>query len=141
MPRQYREPIRGSQVTIISGVFFNNEGAWINEAEADKGFTAEKVYVLVKMKDKPKLIGLRLNRETVSMKYKARAEPENYDEAVLDQHVVLRKAMNELAKKIAKYNIDDPTVYAKAFLEMLNDAKTNRPYRTDFGAVAAMPDF
>jgi hypothetical protein len=139
MPRQHRDPIRGNQVTIISGIYFNNEGAWINEAEGDKGFTAEKVYVLVKMKDKDKLRGVRLNKDTVSTKYKARVDPQNYDEAVLDQHFVLRKAMNELAKKIAKYEIDDPTVYAKIFLEMLNDAKKNRPYRTVWGDLS-MPE-
>jgi hypothetical protein len=50
MPRP--EPIRGRQVSILAGKYFINNGAWINEAKGDGGFTAESVYVLVKLKDK-----------------------------------------------------------------------------------------
>jgi hypothetical protein len=100
MPR--REPLRGSKVSILSGKYFINDGAWINEAEGDGGFTAEKVYVLVQLKNK--LVCTRLDKNTVS-NYKAREEPNSYDEAVLDQHPMLRKAMAELAKQIAKYDI------------------------------------
>jgi hypothetical protein len=83
-----REPIRGRRVSILSGKYFINNGAWINEAKGDGGFTAEK-----------KLVGARLNKDTVS-NYKKREEPKNYNEAVLDQHPMLRKAMGELAKKL-----------------------------------------
>ena len=125
MPR--REPIRGRQVSILSGKYFINDGVWINEAEGDGGFTAEKVYVL--------LVGTRLNKDTVS-NYEAREEPNSYDEAVLDQHPMLRKAMGELAKKIAKYNIEDASVYAKEFLKMLKEAQQVSPYHTTFNAPA-----
>jgi hypothetical protein len=128
MPRP--EPIRGSRVSILSGKYFINAGAWINEAEGDGGFTAEKVYVLVQMKNK--LVAARLNKDTVSYNYKEREEPKSYDEAVLDQHPMLRKAMAELAKKIAKYDIKDAEVYSTLFLNMLKEAKQNRPYRTTF---------
>ena len=132
MPR--REPIRGRQVSILSGKYFINDGVWINEAEGDGGFTAEKVYVLVLLKNQ-KLVGTRLNKDTVS-NYEAREEPNSYDEAVLDQHPMLRKAMGELAKKIAKYNIEDASVYAKEFLKMLKEAQQVSPYHTTFNAPA-----
>jgi hypothetical protein len=96
MPR--RELIRGSKVSILSGKYFINDGAWINEAEGDGGLTAKKVYVLVQLKNK--LVGTRLDKNTVSYNYKECEEPKNYDEAVLDQHPMLRKAMAELAKKM-----------------------------------------
>jgi hypothetical protein len=126
MPRP--EPIRGRQVYILSGKYFINNGVWINEAEGDGGFTAESVYVLVRLKS-DKLVGTRLKKDTVS-------NYNNYDEAVLDQHPMLRKAMGEQAKKIAKYNIEDTSVYAKEFLKMLKEAQQVSLYRTTFNAPA-----
>ena len=128
MPR--REPIRGRQVSILSGKYFINDGVWINEAEGDGGFTAGKVYVLVLLKNQ-KLVGTRLNKDTVS-NYEAREEPNSYDEAVLDQHPMLRKAMGELARKIAKYDIEDAAAYATEFLKMLTEAQQNRPNQHNF---------
>ena len=128
MPR--REPIRGRQVSILSGKYFINDGVWINEAEGDGGFTAEKVYVLVLLKNQ-KLVGTRLNKDTVS-NYEAREEPNSYDEAVLDQHPMLRKAMGELAKKIAIYDIEDAAAYATEFLKMLTKAQQSRPNQHNF---------
>jgi hypothetical protein len=134
MPRPHPEPIRGRQVSILAGKYFINNGAWINEAEGDGGFTAESVYVLVKMKDK--LVGTRLKKDTVSYNFEERKEPKNYDEAVLDQHPMLRKVMGELAKKIAKYNIEDDSVYVEEFKKMLKEARQVSPYRTTFNASA-----
>lgn len=51
-----------------------------------------------------------------------------------DQHPMLRKAMGELAKKIAKYDIQDVAVYTTEFVKMLTEAQQNRPYRTTFNA-------
>jgi hypothetical protein len=130
MPRPRPEPIRGRQVSILAGKYFINNGAWINEAEGDGGFTAESVYILVKLKDK--LVGTRLKKDTVSYNYKAREEPKNYDEAVFDQHPMLRKAMGELAK----YNVEDASVYVEEFQKMLKEALQVSPYRTTFNTPA-----
>jgi hypothetical protein len=120
------EPIRGRQVTILAGKYFINNGAWINEAEGDGGFTAKSVYVLVKLKDK--LVGTRLQKYTVSYTYKARIESNNYDDVA--------QSDGGASKNIAKHNIEDVSVYVKEFLKMLTEAQQVSPYRTTFNAPA-----
>jgi hypothetical protein len=67
--------------------------------------------------------------------------PQNYDEIVLDQHVVLCYLM-QWVENIDKYNIiADPEFCARAFLEMHRDAtKHNRPYCTVWRDVASLLD-
>lgn len=126
-------PIRGKPVTIISGKYVKNNGAWINEAEGDKGFTDHMVYVLIQLSSGTMKCS-RLQKESV-INYQPRVPPTSYDEAVIDQHQELQIEMRALAKKIAMYHIRDAHVYGKAMVNMINEAQLaardkNSRYRT-----------
>lgn len=134
MPRQWKEPIRGKEVRITNGKYFVNEGAWINEAEGERGFTECTVYLIVERKghDKPRLTNLL--KKYVDLNPKPKEPPKQYDEAVLDQHPKLILQMKQLCDKIAKHNPDELGVYVLYFHEMLTISmkqyKENDPYAT-----------
>lgn len=119
MPRRlWNDPIRGKPVKITTGKYYVNDGAWINEAEGDKGFTECTVYLIIERQGMPVKL-TNLNKKYLDLNPKPKKKPTVYDEAVLDQHPKLLLEMQKLCNKIAKHRPREAAVYAVVFDQML----------------------
>jgi hypothetical protein len=94
--------LKGERIYVVKGTYEGQKG-WIC---GERGYTAKQVYVILERNHERRIeIRKRISRDSIEMAAKQEKRPNNYVEAMLQQHEDINQMLTNLMKEMVKCHI------------------------------------